>query len=51
MTPDWARGFIGPAVEKAKTCLKCGDCVKRCPYNLDIPSLIKERIKDWERLS
>ena len=50
MTVERARAFSGTPIEKAKTCLACGDCVKRCPYNLDIPSLLKERIKEWESL-
>ena len=50
MTVERARLFSGTPIEKAKTCLECGDCVKRCPYNLDIPSLLKERIKEWENL-
>jgi len=43
-----ARVMGGPAIEKARTCLECGDCVKRCPYNLDIPALLKEKIKFWD---
>jgi len=50
MTVDRARSFAGPPIEKARTCIECGDCVKRCPYDLDIPSLLKERIKEWESL-
>jgi len=36
-------------MEAAKSCLKCGDCVSRCPYNLNIPALIKERLAVWDR--
>ena len=50
MTAERARSFAGPPVEKARTCLECGDCVKRCPYNLDVPSLLKESIRAWESL-
>ena len=48
MPPDRARSFVGAAAEKARTCKECGDCIKRCPYNLDIPSLLKERLVFWE---
>ena len=51
MTPDRARDFVGPPLEKARTCLECGACVKRCPYHLDIPSLLKERVKYWDTLA
>ena len=40
--------LVGHAIEKGKTCLVCGECIKRCPYNLDIPKLIKEGIANWE---
>jgi len=51
MAPDRARAFVGPGVEKARTCLECGECVKRCPYDLQIPSLLKEGIAYWESLN
>jgi predicted aldo/keto reductase-like oxidoreductase len=44
MTHDRARSFVGPAIEKARTCLECRECTSRCPYHLDIPSLLKEQI-------
>ena len=49
MTAERARSFTGAPIEKARTCLECGDCVKRCPYHLDVPSLLKENIKEWEK--
>jgi uncharacterized protein len=30
------------AVDKARSCTECRQCVDRCPYDLDIPSLLKE---------
>lgn len=44
------QAMVGPVLEKAKTCLGCGDCVKRCPYNLDVPALLKEKIAFMENL-
>jgi predicted aldo/keto reductase-like oxidoreductase len=51
MPPDRARSFVGPSIEAARTCIACGECVKRCPYNLDIPALLKEKIKFWDKLA
>jgi len=51
MTPDRAAAFVGPALEKAKTCTACRQCVKRCPYELDIPVLMKEKIAEWSALN
>lgn len=35
-------------VEVAKTCTECGECSEKCPFNLDVPSIIKENIKFYE---
>jgi predicted aldo/keto reductase-like oxidoreductase len=32
------------ALEKAANCSECGDCMERCPYDLPIPDLIKEKL-------
>jgi Fe-S oxidoreductase len=42
-----AQSFGSSAIEKAATCLECGECVSRCPYHLDIPALLKESVKLW----
>ena len=50
MTDERARLFTGAAVENARNCAECGVCVSRCPYKLEIPSLLKEGIKYWDSL-
>ena len=50
MPAERARGFVGPAIEKARTCIECRECVGRCPYNLDIPELLKEKIAIWDSM-
>lgn len=47
-TPDRVRSMAGPAIEKARSCVECQACVKRCPYNLDIPGLLKKSVEYWE---
>jgi len=47
MPAERARGMIGGAVEKARTCTECGVCMTRCPYHLNIPVLLKERLAEW----
>ena len=39
---EWFR----EAVEKARLCAECGECVDRCPYELPIPELIKQNL-EW----
>jgi predicted aldo/keto reductase-like oxidoreductase len=50
MPQERARSMVGPAMEKARTCLECDACVTRCPYKLEIPRLLKEKIKYWDSL-
>ena len=50
MPAERARSMFGPSIENARICLNCGECVKRCPYKLDIPALLKQKIKFWDSL-
>jgi predicted aldo/keto reductase-like oxidoreductase len=37
---DWVRN----AIEKARNCSRCEECLPRCPYSLPIPDLIEENL-------
>ena len=37
-------GWPREAIDKARNCSECGDCLERCPYQLPIPDLIKENL-------
>ncbi len=37
-------GWPRDAIEKARNCTECGECLDRCPYELPIPDLIKENL-------
>ncbi|MBW2078420.1 MAG: aldo/keto reductase [Deltaproteobacteria bacterium] len=39
-------GYQAKAIEKARNCTECGECMTRCPYELPIPDLIKENL-EW----
>ncbi|GAJ15804.1 unnamed protein product, partial [marine sediment metagenome] len=41
---DW----LDPAIEKARECNECEECLERCPYNLAIPELLKKNISLWD---
>jgi len=36
------------AVEKAKSCIECGECIEKCPFDINIIELMKENIKFYE---
>lgn len=40
--------WIDPAIEKARNCTECEECLERCPYHLAIPELLKVNIALWE---
>ncbi len=45
MGPSAINGpFLQQALDKAKNCTECGDCMMRCPYGLPIPYMIKEKL-------
>ena len=48
MTYARAIGFLKQNMENAKSCTRCYVCAKRCPYNLDIPELIKAKLPIWD---
>jgi predicted aldo/keto reductase-like oxidoreductase len=42
---DWARGRYRMVEVKADECIECGQCREKCPYDLDVPELLKEAHK------
>lgn len=52
LPPDWylKSPFIPGAMEKAATCVECGECEERCPYNLPIREMIKESYDLYEKV-
>ena len=41
---EWMRNLA----EKARDCTACGECLRRCPYGLPIPDLIKENLSLYD---
>lgn len=37
-------------MEKIDDCTKCGICMTRCPYGLEIPTLLKKNYEDYQRV-
>lgn len=41
-------GTLEAAIEKARLCAECGECEKRCPYDLPIIEIIRENIAIYD---
>ncbi|MDR2149570.1 MAG: aldo/keto reductase [Spirochaetaceae bacterium] len=50
-----SRNFLGQTwkaeMEKIPQCRHCNACISRCPYNLDIPSLLQSNYQDYTQFS
>ncbi|MBR1586143.1 MAG: aldo/keto reductase [Clostridia bacterium] len=45
LAPDWQKEML-----KIEQCIECGACKKRCPYELDIPRLLKKNLADYKEI-
>lgn len=45
LTPHWQE-----EMEKIENCINCRVCVEKCPYELDIPSLLRENLTDYRKV-
>jgi uncharacterized protein len=43
-SPATAIAFAAPAMKSVEKCEECGDCVRKCPYDLPIPELLRETL-------
>jgi len=43
VTPEWQE-----EMRRINDCTECGQCRSRCPYNLDIPVLLKKMLAEYE---
>ena len=48
MNAEKAVAMVSEVVKKVESCTECGECIKRCPYSLDIPNLLKENRLVWK---
>lgn len=44
-----AKSMLSDRMKDAENCVECRECVERCPYDLDIPELLKQRRASWDQ--
>ena len=45
LTPYWQEEML-----KIEKCMNCGACLKRCPYELNIPQLLQKNLADYKSI-
>ena len=45
LTPYWQEEML-----KIEKCIDCGACLKRCPYELNIPPLLRKNLADYKEI-
>ncbi len=46
----WLSEYWQEEMKRAETCLHCGACVKKCPYELDTPALLEKNVEDYKKV-
>ena len=46
----WLTDFWQKEMMKIEDCVNCGACLSRCPYELNIPELLKKNLEDYKRI-
>ena len=46
----WLTPEMQAEMKKIETCIECGACKTRCPFELDIPNLLKKNYEDYKKI-
>ena len=47
---DWLSPAWQAEMEKIDQCVDCGICMTRCPYELNIPKLLRKNLEDYRKI-
>ena len=47
---NWLSDVWQNNMKQIESCVNCGQCSSRCPYELDTPSLLKENYADYVKV-
>ena len=46
----WLTPQMQEEMKKIENCLECGQCIKKCPYELNTPELLKKNYEDYKKV-
>ena len=46
----WLGEYWQNEMNKINDCIDCGSCMSRCPYELDIPTLLRKNLADYKEI-
>ena len=44
----WLSDYWQTEMKRAETCIHCGACIKKCPYELNTPALLEKNVEDYK---
>lgn len=47
---NWLTEDMQAEMKKIENCLHCGQCSKKCPYELDTPALLEKNYEDYKKV-
>ncbi len=47
---SWLSDYWQAEMDKIDSCVNCGVCLSRCPYELQIPTLLKKNLEDYREV-
>lgn len=46
----WLNDYWQSEMKKIENCVNCGSCMKKCPYELNTPQLLRDNLADYEEV-
>lgn len=46
----WLTEEMQSEMKKIETCIDCGACKSKCPYELDVPNLLRKNLEDYKKV-